>query len=117
MLTTRYYMTGFALVLAAIPAAAQHKPIIVEGGVPTTTVSYADLDLGSDAGRRTLEGRVARAASRLCTEQRRKSLDEELNERRCMSAALSKARIDVEQAVANDTVRIASRSSITVAAK
>lgn len=47
--------TGFAAMPAAAAAAA-----------PTTRVRYADLDLASAAGQRTLAHRLASAASRVC---------------------------------------------------
>ena len=42
-----------------------------EGGAPTAVVSYADLDLSSSAGLATLNGRISRAASSICTESGR----------------------------------------------
>lgn len=114
MLKLQTPIAGLAL-MVAVPATAQPNPILVEGGVPTASVSYADLDLSSPSGRARLEGRVARAASSLCAEDGRKPVEQETNERRCISTALAKARIDIDRAVANSGVRMASRSTITVA--
>ena len=70
-----------ALVLLGTPAFAQgDSPVVVEGGVPTAIVSYADLDISSSSGLATLNGRIARAASRLCTEDGRKDITKELFE-------------------------------------
>jgi UrcA family protein len=117
MMNSRNIAAGLALILAASPTAAQGGPVVVEGGVPSTSVSYADLDLSSAAGRRTLEWRVAKAASGLCVEQGRKPIRQELAERRCLSTALTRAEADIQQAVASAEVRMASRSVITLAAK
>ena len=104
-----------AIMFTAVPAAAQ--PIVVEAAVPSVSVSYADLDLSSASGRQTLEGRVARAASSLCTESGRKSLDTAMWEHRCLSSALSKARTDIGRASADSSARVASKATILVAAR
>jgi UrcA family protein len=46
--------------LAAAPAAAQAEPASV-------TVAFADLDLGSEAGRASLDRRIRRAAAAVCS--------------------------------------------------
>ena len=108
---------AFAVCAAAFPAAAAQAPIVVEGGYPTEAVSYADLDLSLPGGRATLDGRVARAASALCMEGGHKPVENQVAERRCLSVALAKARADIDKAVADATVRLASRSTIIVAAR
>jgi UrcA family protein len=104
------------LVLAT-PALAQNEPVVSEGGLPIATVSYADLNIVSPAGRHALERRVMRAASGLCLENSRQPLSEFAAERRCFSLAMAKARIDIDLAVARAGTQLASTRTIIVAAK
>jgi UrcA family protein len=101
----------------AAPALAQNEPVVIEGGLPVAAVSYADLNIGSPAGRRALEGRVTRAASDLCLETFRQSLSEFAAEHRCYSLAMAKARIDIDIAVAHASTQLSSERTIKVAAK
>jgi UrcA family protein len=108
MLMLTKSLVAFTILAAAGNAVAQ--PPAAETGAPTIAVSFADLDIGSPAGMRTLNGRIDRAASRLCIQEGRKSLQTELAERRCMSAAMSSARAGVNQALAERSVHLASQS-------
>lgn len=54
------------VVAAATAAFAAIVPPASAQGMPTTTVSYADLDLSSAAGMTTIERRIAGAADRVC---------------------------------------------------
>ena len=101
----------------AIPAHAQNEPVLIEGGLPTAVVSYADLNITSPAGRHVLENRVTRAASDLCLETYRQTLSEFAAQRHCFSVAMAKARIDIDLAVARANGQLASAGTITVAVK
>jgi len=103
--------------LAAAPAIAQNDPVVVEGGLPTASVSYADLNIASPAGRHTLEGRVERAASALCLENQRVPIKDFMSGRHCFSLAMSKARIDIDLAAARAAPQLASERTIKVAVK
>jgi UrcA family protein len=112
----------FAIALAALafasPAFAQNEPVVIEGGLPVARVSYADLNIGSAAGLRALEGRVTRAASGLCLENYKQTLSQFSAEQRCFSLAMAKARIDIDLAVARAGTQLASAAlTITVAAR
>ncbi len=117
MQTQRIVIASAGMFLAATQAGAQSNPLVVEGGVPTAIVSYADLDLTSAAGRSTLDRRVDRAATGLCFEERRAPVAEMIAQHHCYSAAMSKARIDIQQAVARASGPLALQGSIKVAAK
>jgi len=117
MQTQRIVIALAGIALAAGQARAQNSPVIVEGGVPTAVVSYADLDLTSTAGRLTLDRRVNRAATGLCFENRRAPVEELLAQHHCYSAAMSRARIDIQQAVARAGAQFALQGSIKVAAR
>ena len=104
--------------LMAVPALAQgESPVIVEGGLPTAVVSYADLDLSSSNGLATLSGRISRAASRICTESGRKELRRQLSEARCFRTAIQSAQPQVERIAADSSERMASSGTIRVAAR
>ena len=108
MLMLTKSLAAVAVLAAAGNAFAQ--PPAVETDALTKVVSYADLDIGSPAGLRTLKGRTHRAASTLCIQQGRKSLQTELAERRCISTAMSSAQTGIDQALAERSVHLASRS-------
>jgi UrcA family protein len=116
MRTLPLAIIGVGMLLAATEGRAQTGPVVVEGGAPTSVVSYADLDLTSAAGRSALDHRVVRAASDICIDNRRKPLLESMAERQCFSVAVSRARVDIEHAVAGAQNRLASRATIRVAA-
>lgn len=50
---------------AAVDAPVEHVQID-ENGVPSLRVSYAGLDLSSEQGRKDMDHRLARAATRVC---------------------------------------------------
>ena len=104
--------------LMAVPALAQgDSPVIVEGGLPTAVVSYADLDLSSSTGLARLNGRISRAASRICTETGRKEIRRQLSEARCFRTAVESAQPQVERLVGDASERMASSRTIKVAAR
>jgi UrcA family protein len=113
----RIAIAAAAALFSVVPATAQNGPILIQGDVPTATVSYADLDIGSQAGRHTLEGRVARAATRLCMDNRRAPVGEMIEQRQCLSTAVRQAAIDIDLAVARSRSQLASTGTIRVAAK
>ena len=108
----------FGVALIAAPAFAQgDSPVVVEGGVPTAIVSYADLDIGSSSGLATLNGRITRAASRLCFDNGHKDVPTKVFEARCFDTALAGAKPQVERAIADKSLRLASKGAIKVAAR
>jgi UrcA family protein len=78
-----------ASVVAAYSAAAFAQPI---EQIPSARVSYADLDLGREAGRATLEARVAHAVARLCPMSSGYELAATASYRACRKAAWSSVR-------------------------
>ena len=108
----------FGIALVAAPAFAQgDSPVVVEGGVPTAIVSYADLDLSSGSGLATLNGRITRAASRLCLGNAHKDVDTKVFEARCFDTAMAGAKPQVERAIAEKSLQLASNGAIRVAAR
>jgi UrcA family protein len=117
MKTVRITIAAAGILLAASQGRAETTPVTVEGGLPTARVSYADLDLTSPAGRSTLDRRVSHAAAGLCLDNQRVALEEFMAQRQCYSSAMSRARVDIRQAVVRASSRLASVGSIRVAAK
>ena len=114
----RSFMFGATgMLLAATQAQAQSDPVVIEGGMPSVTVSYADLNITSAPGRRALEGRVTRAASDLCLDGRPTALDEFMAGKQCFGLAMSKALVDIDLAVARARSQFASAGTIGVAAR
>ena len=101
-------LAAFTILAAAGSAAAQ--PPTAETAAPTAVVKFADLDIGSPAGLRALNGRIYRAASTLCVQQGERSLQSELAGRRCMSVAMSSGQSGVDQALAERSVHMASQA-------
>jgi len=112
-------VAGSAAALAvAAPAFAQGEaPVIVEGGRPTAVVSYADLNLASNSGVATLNGRVSRAASNICVSNTRKDLSAHLAELNCFKSAMAGAKTQIDRAVADSRTQLASSGAIKVAAR
>ena len=64
-------LTAAGVVVVSQPAFAQEQPLEVIGerqDNPTRRVTYADLDLASLAGQKSLKGRVSRAVTSVCDE-------------------------------------------------
>lgn len=70
-------LTGFALA-TSLPATA-----ILANETPTTRVEFGDLDLRTDSGVETLDGRLRRAISRVCGDLPRGGYVEALAAKRC----------------------------------
>lgn len=111
----KFATAGLALVATQTPA--QVSPVVIQGDVPSVAVSYADLNITVPAGRHTLEGRVARAAAGLCIDGRPQPLDEYVAGRDCFTGAVTRAKIDIDIAVARASGQLASARSIRVAAR
>lgn len=115
-------LTAGAFALTAPPAFGKSAPVVVTAPAPSDMVrrhiSYADLNLASPAGERTLNRRVAGAVSGLCLEATGGadgSFTMGIEIRRCTNSAWEQARPQISQAVqrANE---IASTGTSTFAA-
>jgi UrcA family protein len=90
----------FAISAVALTSAAPAKdPITIDGTAPSIQISYADLNLLSEAGRMTLEGRVRGAAKKLCPEYGVVSLKEAAATRACFEEAVASASPQIELAL------------------
>jgi UrcA family protein len=111
-------IVAFAILAAGGAAAGNAAAQDAAGGAPpTVVVSYADLDLGSAAGRDTLTGRIHAAASRVCPQEGRQPLQRQLAERRCRSMAIATAKANMDQAVAQRAVQMAQGPDLKLTAR
>lgn len=86
---------GLSLLALPAPVAARDTTV-VEGRVASVRVSYADLDLATPAGLDALDGRMRRAAKKLCRDT---GMSDILPvQRACTHNALYDARPQVERA-------------------
>jgi len=113
---------AIAIASLGLPATLQaaEKPLLVEGqsDVPTVHVSYADLNLASQAGVDRLEARVRRAATRLCIDPGYQPLGLAMAGMRCKAEAIEGASGQIEVAVARfQSAGYAARSRIAVAVR
>lgn len=80
------------LIAAGLAALSVAQPVTAQTTTASRAVSYADLDLSSDAGRATLDARVRHAAMQVCeigTDQ--VSLAERNAAKTCFKNAVSSA--------------------------
>jgi UrcA family protein len=77
------------------PAAADQS----DGEALTKVVSYADLNLNSEPGARTLYGRLRMAATQVCAPFRGNSLRERTNWNECFDSAITSAVEQINESV------------------
>ena len=88
MTMTKIAMFVAAAVLAAGSAGAQ--PVVVAAdSPPTARVSFADLNLETEAGKARLEKRIRAVASNLCLGSPRVPIEEFMWQRKCYNSALA----------------------------
>jgi len=77
---------------ASVPASARQ-----EADTRSTTVSYADLDLGSARGQAALERRIQYAINNVCNDTGRHSLDAQAQNEACRNDAKARLTPTVER--------------------
>ena len=94
---TRTLSSAFAMLLlagSACPASAMARH-----------VSYADLDLGTPAGRTTMEARIRRAATQVCLMEN----PYRAGAGACRAESVARAQADLDRAVPANRVQLAAR--------
>jgi UrcA family protein len=87
-------------------ACAAFTPIAAQAETRSISVPYGDLDLTKDAGRRTLDARLERAARKACGSAAPvRDLSELRNQRDCMIGARTAYQVQVELALNNANAR------------
>lgn len=105
-----------ALTMSATAASAAESDATHEERA--TMVSYADLDLSTASGEKTLKGRIRFAARKVCQVSGMGPVKDSMYTRACMNKALENVDDDVKLAVAQhrDGRRLAARDSVTIRA-
>lgn len=95
----------FTLPLIALAALA--TPVLAAEDVVNLRVSYADLDVTSEAGRAALEARVAAKLRKVCTIEgvSRYTFNRTRRDEKCLSEGLASARAEVERVAAAEQRR------------
>ena len=88
-----YIALGSALIATAAIGAAPAFAQAPGGEINVRLVRIADLDLASEAGRRTLERRLANAAREVCGTASDADVEGKNAVRKCRDATLAKARL------------------------
>ncbi len=87
--------------LAAMSAVANAQPVIIEGSsLPSERVSFADLNIESQDGVRTLKARIRSAAGRICLSNQVEPLRARLNAMTCFRTAIGNAHGQMDRIVA-----------------
>ncbi|MCW6532825.1 MULTISPECIES: UrcA family protein [Sphingomonas] len=118
MIAKRNGVLAISLLVIALPAAA--GPVTVRARadqVRTMRVSYADLNINSDAGLRQLMQRVKGAAEWVCdvSTYMHVPLDEQMAGRTCYDASLARARSDISAIQQRAQNGLSARGEIEVA--
>jgi UrcA family protein len=98
-MTARSLILSLAAAAALYPASASADPFVVEAA-PSVKVSFADLDIGAEAGRETLSRRIAVAAKQVCPTPPERGLDSIMASIQCRKEARSSANLQVERLLA-----------------
>ena len=84
-----------AVIAAAVPAIASAQP--PRGSI---AVSYRDLDLGSEAGRQSLQSRISGAVRRVCGHSESPGLKEWAERERCLRETAARGLAQARTAIA-----------------
>lgn len=107
----RLFTKAFIASVAAGVATLALTPAHAEMGAPhSVTVSFADLDLNSSAGKARLERRIATAAREVCGPVDQLSYSDRRSNEACKQDAIARAGRAMVEVVAN------ARTSVRVAA-
>jgi UrcA family protein len=98
-MTARSLLFSLVAAAALYPASATAAPIVVEA-VPSVKVSFADLDMSAESGRKTLSKRVAGAAKMVCGTPSGREIKAFSASAQCRKNALSSANLQVERLLA-----------------
>lgn len=117
-LCAAFAITGVGLVAMTTPAFGRDQPVVVQGPseyVITKRVSYADLNLASASGERTLNRRVGDAVTSVCDEANPNAMMFIING--CQKASWNDARPQIARAVQRAReIAMTGHSSIAAAA-
>ncbi len=89
---TRIVVAAFVAIAVGVPASFAQTPM-KDGEIPSVTVNYADLNLSTEEGSRTLYGRLVVAARQVCPDSADTALALRLNRdaQRCVTDTVKRA--------------------------
>ena len=88
-------LTALSLVALSAPASAETQSV---------KVTYADLDLSSQAGMATLEGRIHAAAKKICGKIEVRKVGDGSAHQRCMDETQASASVEIARVTGNRAV-------------
>jgi len=94
-------VAGLAMASAA-NANVPTRIVVTASGLPTAHISYADLNIGSADGRKTLTNRISAAATYLCFDSSVEPLGSSLERHDCYRAAMTSGANQMEAIAAAD---------------
>lgn len=117
MIMERNSALAMSLLLVALPASAAPVTVkVLADEVRTIRVSYADLNMTSDAGVRRLMQRVKGAAQAVCEVTYAEApLSEQMASQTCYDASIAHARADVSLIQQQAQIGLTARGEIAVA--
>jgi UrcA family protein len=86
-----FFLAG-AITLCALEVTAR----AADDGLPTRTVSYADLDISKTAGAKILYGRITAAANQVCDYGAYWEMSKRQKQHECVQAVIDKAVKEVD---------------------
>lgn len=90
------------MIMAALPVLAMAAPQVAMAEESNTAhVSYAGLDLTTDAGQEELQNRIKRAANSVCSDNRTRGAAEASRRAACLKVGLQKSEQQFASAVSN----------------
>jgi UrcA family protein len=106
------------IALFASTSVAEPPLVVMKTAGPTRVVSFADLNLASEAGQERLGSRIRAAASELCYEDNIEELKFTIARHHCYSAAVDDAYNQMSAAIAQARAgRTIAAAMLTVGAK
>lgn len=102
---------------AAFLATAAVSPAIAQSAPDTVSISYADLNLASEAGRATFDNRLAYAARQVCGDYHHTELKWAAMSRTCQAEVIAAAQPSRDALVANQDRYAANRFLVSRAAR
>jgi UrcA family protein len=107
-----------SIALLASASVAEPLLVVMKNTGPTRVVSFADLNLASEAGQGRLGGRIRAAARELCYEDNIEQLKFTIARRHCYSAAVDDAYDQMSAAIAQARAgRTIAAAMLTVSAR
>jgi UrcA family protein len=100
------------ILMGAGSAVAEPGLVVTREAVPTAVVSFADLNIWSQAGQSQLTHRIRAAASDICIDNYKVELEIGTLQRRCFNTALNSGMRQMNMAIASQPGTLATSTLI-----